>query len=181
MKPYSCVIPLFLMCTSSSSFAADLTLIPALASAINDRLKLMKNVAAYKAENHLPVEDLKRERDVQIKAAEVAFNTGLDPLSVNTFIQTQMDAGKAIQYRYRASFLFDKKYNLTSESINNTRNKILKIDKIILDLISRHLASDQQFKESQTLELSVLIKSPYLLENEKVAIIESITLIKRKS
>lgn len=181
MKLCSFILSSILMCTSSFSAASNVTLIPALASAINERLKLMKNVAEYKAEKHLPVEDLKREKIVLAKAAGAAFNAGLDPLSVNKFIQNQMNAGKAIQYRYRASFLFNKNYIFTLKPMNVIRNEILKIDSIILDLISRQLVYEEGFKESQKHELFLLIKSPYLLENEKKALIDSISIIKRRS
>src|SRR5471030_1193192 len=79
--------------------------LPSLSSAMNQRLLVMKDVAGYKAEHHLPVEDLVREQKVMSLAREEATAAGLEPQSVVPFIQAQMDVAKAIQYRYLADWL----------------------------------------------------------------------------
>lgn len=92
--------------------ACCLTSFPALADGgaaigelVNQRLSLMKDVAGYKAQQHLPIEDLAQEAKVLANAQAEAGRLGLEPTSVRPFITAQMDAAKAIQYRYRADWL----------------------------------------------------------------------------
>lgn len=92
--------------------ACCLTSFPALADGgaaigelVNQRLSLMKDVAGYKAQQHLPIEDLAQEAKVLANAQAEAGRLGLEPASVRPFITAQMDAAKAIQYRYRADWL----------------------------------------------------------------------------
>lgn len=92
--------------------ACCLTSFPALADGaaaigelVNQRLSLMKDVAGYKAQQHLPIEDLAQEAKVLASAQAEAGRLGLEPASVRPFIAAQMDAAKAIQYRYRADWL----------------------------------------------------------------------------
>lgn len=75
------------------------------ASLINQRLSHMKDVAGYKAQHHLAIEDLPQEAKVLANSVAEAEKLGLDGESVKPFIQAQMDAAKAIQYRYRADWL----------------------------------------------------------------------------
>lgn len=77
----------------------------ALGELVNQRLAYMKDVAGYKAQQHLPIEDLAQEARVLASTQAEAERLGLDPLSVRPFILAQMDAAKAIQYRYRADWL----------------------------------------------------------------------------
>ncbi len=75
------------------------------ASLINQRLSYMKDVAGSKEKNHLAIEDLFQEEKVLSKAELEAEKLGLDGKSVKFFMQAQIDAAKAIQYRYRADWL----------------------------------------------------------------------------
>ncbi|HIH5645595.1 TPA: gamma subclass chorismate mutase AroQ, partial [Serratia marcescens] len=83
--------------------ACCLTSFPALADGaaalgelVNQRLSLMKDVAGYKAQQHLPIEDLAQEAKVLASAQAEAGRLGLEPASVRPFIAAQMDAAKAI-------------------------------------------------------------------------------------
>ena len=83
--------------------ACCLTSFPALADGgaaigelVNQRLSLMKDVAGYKAQQHLPIEDLAQEAKVLANAQAEAGRLGLEPASVRPFITAQMDAAKAI-------------------------------------------------------------------------------------
>lgn len=64
---------------------------------MNQRLSFMKDVAAYKWINNLPVEDTLRERVVIKSAVESAQKAGLCDKSTSLFFQTQIDIAKEIQ------------------------------------------------------------------------------------
>ena len=68
-----------------------------LARLVDRRLSYMKDVAAYKWANGLPIEDLERERVVLEKSAQGAAAFGLDPASVRPFVRRQMELAKQIQ------------------------------------------------------------------------------------
>jgi len=66
-------------------------------NAVNDRLSHMQAVAAWKADNDRPVEDLEREKVVMEAARRQAAEVGLPADSVTHFFQAQIDAAKDIQ------------------------------------------------------------------------------------
>ena len=76
----------------------------ALFAAINDRLSLMEDVALYKANNNIPVEDLPREQVVLADTQTSAAEAGLNPQSVQQFFAAQIAVAKAIQYRHLADW-----------------------------------------------------------------------------
>ena len=71
---------------------------------VAERLALMKDVALHKERNALAVEDVARERVVLARAQDGAWAAGLDPRSVAAFYRAQIQAAKAIQYRYLAEW-----------------------------------------------------------------------------
>jgi len=88
---------------SSNGAASELHLL--LFKAIDQRLAYMEDVALYKAQNRIPIEDIQREGAVIAVATNLAASRGLDPQSIERFFQAQIDSAKAIQYRYRAELL----------------------------------------------------------------------------
>ncbi len=69
----------------------------ALFERIDARLELMDEVAAYKWQRGLPIEDLDRETVVLDRAAADALRFGLTPDSVRALFAAQIEAAKAIQ------------------------------------------------------------------------------------
>lgn len=65
----------------------------------------MKYVAKYKFEKHLSVEDRTQENKVILNSINKAEILGLDKKSIKPFIISQINAAKAIQYRYKADWL----------------------------------------------------------------------------
>ena len=72
--------------------ACCLTSFPALADGaaaigelVNQRLSLMKDVAGYKAQQHLPIEDLAQEAKVLASAQAEAGRLGLEPTPPRRF------------------------------------------------------------------------------------------------
>ena len=72
---------------------------------IDERLGYMENVALYKAQNQIAIEDIERERIVLADATQQAVLHGINPDSIKRFFVAQINAAKAIQYRYRAELL----------------------------------------------------------------------------
>ena len=65
---------------------------PSLFQAIAERLAYMEDVAVYKAQNKIPVEDVGREKRVLSNAKELAATHGLDPDSMERFFIAQISA-----------------------------------------------------------------------------------------
>jgi cyclohexadienyl dehydratase len=67
---------------------------------VDQRLSHMKDVAAYKWHNQLPIEDPQREKLVIENAARVANEVGLEQQASRTFFLEQIAAAKAIQHSW---------------------------------------------------------------------------------
>ena len=117
------------------------------ASLINQRLSCMKDVAGYKANNHLAIEDLSQEAKVLSSTVLEADKLGLDGESVTFFIQAQMDAAKAIQYRYRADWLSVPEKGWQPEPLGQVRAKISVLSTAILTSVSVKLSTGAQFTD----------------------------------
>ena len=68
-----------------------------LAMLVNERLSYMKDVAAYKWDNDLEIEDLEREKIVLQQSQQSAEAYRLNPLSTYHFFETQISLSKKIQ------------------------------------------------------------------------------------
>ncbi|TNE47262.1 MAG: gamma subclass chorismate mutase AroQ [Bacteroidetes bacterium] len=75
-----------------------------LATLMNKRLSLMKDVAAYKWEHQLPIEDLEREKVVLESSIKQATALGLDSASIYTYFQIQIDLAKKVQQHWFATW-----------------------------------------------------------------------------
>ena len=117
------------------------------ASLINQRLSCMKDVAGYKANNHLAIEDLAQEAKVLSGTVLEAEKLGLDGESVKFFIQAQIDAAKAIQYRYRAGWLSVPEKSWQPEPLGQVREKISVLSTAILTGVSVKLSTGAQFTD----------------------------------
>lgn len=173
------VLFLSLLCIAGSAFARPAPEV-SLASVMNQRMLLMKDVAGYKAAHHLPVEDLVREQKVLAAAQEEAAVAGVDPQSVTPFIQAQMDAAKAIQYRYLADWLSRPEPEWKPANLDDVRKQISQYDNVILKTISQQL-SVGGFNNGQRSQISGLLNAPQLSEADKQRLVDSLALIKRKS
>ena len=100
MRYFAVVVSSILMSGSSLTTSVNAATLPELANALNPPFTVMKDMAGYKAANHLPVEDLPREKNVLLKAQNAARDAMLDPESIDAFVQTQMAVSKNIQYCY---------------------------------------------------------------------------------
>lgn len=109
-----------------------------LAMLIDQRLSYMRDVAAYKWVNGLPIEDLERERVVLDKSAQSAAKFGLDPVSVRPFVQSQMDLAKQIQtYWFRQWTRENSPPREFRDLKNEIRPELLRLGDEILQAIAR--------------------------------------------
>ncbi len=110
-----------------------------LAEKINQRLGYMKDVAGDKAQRHLPVEDLAQEEKVLVSTQAEAKRLGLDAASVKPLVVAQMDAAKAIQYRYRAQWLAEPENDWQPRPLNVVRPRIARLSSEILQQLAQRL------------------------------------------
>ncbi|QKN79800.1 chorismate mutase [Scandinavium goeteborgense] len=131
----------------SSTAVATLTQNDKVASLINQRLSYMKDVSGYKANNHLAIEDIHQEIRVLSSSVLKAEKLRLDGESVKPFLQAQMDAAKAIQYRYRADWLSVQEGGWQPASLEQVRSKISLLNTKILTDISTQLSKGELFTD----------------------------------
>ncbi|SPL68841.1 chorismate mutase [Acinetobacter stercoris] len=106
---------------------------------INARLGLMKDVAGSKAIHYQAIEDLAQEDKVLQATLNQAAQKGIDSSSIQPFIIAQMDAAKAIQYRYRADWLAEPETNWQPKDLNSVRSEISQLSSDIVDSIANEL------------------------------------------
>ncbi|WP_034949195.1 chorismate mutase [Erwinia oleae] len=148
-----------------------------IAQLINQRLGWMKDVAGYKAKNHQPVEDLTQEDKVLTSTVKKAEELGLDAESVRPFIQAQMDAAKAIQYRYRADWLFTPEKNWKPQDLETVRKEISRLSDDILDKTAETL---KQGDTSDDCSFMHTVQQHNLHKADKDAICQSLRKVKLK-
>ncbi|UKJ19875.1 gamma subclass chorismate mutase AroQ [Enterobacter mori] len=168
------------MCGSSLAASVNAGTLPELAEALNTRFEVMKDVAGYKAANHLPVEDLPREKNVLLKAQDAARDVMLDQQSIDAFVQTQMAVSKNIQYRYLDRWRLQPEKAWQPRPLAEVRAEILKLDNTILNLISRQTMTGGGFGEEQDRTLSRLLNDKQISSLEKAQLIDALGKIKRR-
>ena len=101
------LITIFLCLTvrADAAHGAESDAFVPLYSLLNERLGYMEDVARYKTQNQIPVEDREREAIVLEDAYQLAATAGIDAATMEEFFAAQIAAAKAIQYRFRADML----------------------------------------------------------------------------
>lgn len=179
MRYFTVVVSSILMCGSSLAASVNSATLPELAEALNTRFEVMKDVAGYKAANHLPIEDLHREKNVLLKAEDAARDAMLDPQSIDAFVQTQMAVSKNIQYRYLDRWRLQPEKAWQPRPLAEVRAQILELDNTILNLISRQIMTGGGFGDEQERILTQLLNDKQLSVLEKVQLIDALRKIKR--
>lgn len=128
------------LCLAPQTASLGAELAP-LAEKINHRLSYMKDVAGFKAQNHLPVEDVAQEAKVLDSGKAEARKLGLDPATVGPFIAAQMNAAKAIQYRYQADWLAQSEKGWQPRPLDKVRQDIARLSDEILQQLVQDLRS----------------------------------------
>lgn len=155
---------LFVCCLASfSAMAGDGA---QLGELVNQRLAYMKDVAGYKAQQHLPIEDLAQEAKVLASTEAEAGRLGLVPRSVRPFIVAQMDAAKAIQYRYRADWLATPESGWQPRPLDSVRPQIAELSNRILQRLAQQLKAGPLTEQARGAFVSA-IRQPNLSDADK--------------
>lgn len=162
------------MCISSlaQAYQYDQT-----ARLVNERLSYMKDVAGYKAEQHLPIEDLTQEKKVLDQSLSEAESLGLNSETVKPFIVTQMNVAKAIQYRYRADWLSSPESNWKPQDLAEVRLKISSLNTELLKNIADELKKNNN-KAPHGCSYMWPVQHPQLKEGDKKALCMTLNKIK---
>ncbi len=168
-----------LLCLTLSTLTVADTMSNGIFQLINQRLNYMQDVALFKAKNHSPVEDLVREKQVLEKALVDAQQAGLQPDSIAGFFQAQMDAAKAIQYRYMADWLSTHPENSEYRDLaSEVRPKILALGDEIVVRISEYLKDGGSFDNKLQKDFVRTVNTKHLSENDKKKMFESLQMIR---
>ncbi|EQB99994.1 chorismate mutase [Photorhabdus temperata] len=167
----SAMFPMITLATETKTTVAQL---------INQRLSYMKDVAGYKAENHLPVEVMAQEDKVLAKSISEAESFGLSGESVRPFIIIQMDAAKAIQYRYRADWLSIPENGWQPKPLDDVRIKISGLSTEILQQIAILLKDGEKIDASDKEMFMANIQQHNLKDSDKQQIFAALEKVKLK-
>ncbi|ECJ5871657.1 chorismate mutase [Salmonella enterica subsp. salamae] len=167
-----------LMCSTTFADSVTSVSLGAFSTALNERMSLMKDVAAYKMKHHLPIEDFTREQNVFAEAEEEAKNNGLDPYSITSFIRSLMDASKAIQYRYFAQWRTGSKPSFPIQTLSVTRQRIRQLDNQLLIIISQRLMVGA-FSHEDMVWLRAQFNAPNLNESDISDVLAALSLVRR--
>ena len=147
---------------------------------INERLAYMEGVSLYKREAGKSVEDIAREKLVLEKSSIKASELGLNPDSTIDFFQIQVNAAKAVQYRYQADWLFNPPLaQQHPDLVSVVRPNLIRIGDELIESISKYLKKGQHFNDDQKGEFFSAIRVHNLSDPEKERIykaLQSITL-----
>ncbi|QSH41326.1 gamma subclass chorismate mutase AroQ [Lentisphaerota bacterium ZTH] len=181
MKKIICFFLIIAALTSFTAFAAKSA--PESAEAnfrnlcvlINQRLSCMKDVAAYKHKNNIPIEDLARERIVLLNSTCDAAKFGLSPEAAKEFFQLQINLAKKIQKNWIAKWSTEdmpEKFNC-KDLKTEIRPELIKIGRqIILQLKSlKHSSLPLQVKQQIVIEK---INVKYISKSDKLLLLKAI-------
>ncbi|HJO94929.1 MAG TPA: gamma subclass chorismate mutase AroQ [Victivallales bacterium] len=147
---------------------------------LNNRLKLMKEVAAYKYINKLPIEDRNREKIVLNASIKKAIKEGLQPASVKSFFSTQIELSKYIQNQWFLKWDttgFPKEYipmNLKHE----IRPKLIIIGDEIVKSIKQIKDEKIEYAE-QKIIINKIINTKFITATQKEKLLQAIITIKK--
>ncbi|MDC1287598.1 chorismate mutase [Gammaproteobacteria bacterium] len=146
--------------------------------AINDRLGYMEDVALFKAQNHLAIENIEREKVVIDKAKISAHEKGLDPDSVEEFFKAQISVAKAIQFRYRADLLSQPSFREPKDLKREIRPQLLSLGDQIIQQMARYIEAYGSFKPTGFADFDAAINVAYVTTPDKQLLFEALQKVK---
>ncbi len=115
---------------------------------MHSRLSYMRDVALYKLDTQQPLLDKTREKVVLEKALIRAKEEGLSANHIESFVAAQMNAAKAIQYRYMAEWMSTPPKTLPEKDLKTViRPAILNLGTQITRKVALFLKSGKQFSD----------------------------------
>jgi len=163
-------------CLCTPAFAAMET--PAgIFTLIEQRMQLMKDVAGYKALQHLPIEDEKQEEKVLENIRRQSIALGLEPAGTRRLYIALINASKAIQYRYRAEWLATPETDWSPRSLNaEVRPRLATLDDELLSAIKNYLNRGGTLTtQQQQRGLLQQIQVRFLSETDKLRIYQALS------
>ncbi|WP_410210075.1 chorismate mutase [Aquirhabdus sp.] len=164
-----------LLLTAVGSHAANITDLTAL---MNQRLSYMKDVAGYKAVNHLAIEDAAQEQKVLDAAAVQAQAEGIDPESIKPFITAQISAAKAIEYRYLAEWQAQPETSWQPRPLDVVRADVAALSTKIITQIHVLLAAGMSIDHLQRHDFIQSLKQPNLSRADEEQLFQALKQVK---
>jgi len=166
---------------STAAHSAESELLLSLFQSIDERLEYMDDVALFKAQNGIPIEDIEREKIVISDAKDLAASHGLDPDSIERFFIVQINAAKAIQYRYRAELLTRETPKLLIDLQSDIRPALDRLGSDIVTLFATLLQSRFSIDEESRERFMATLLSPLLADVEREALFDAMLEVRLKS
>lgn len=141
---------------------------------INERLSYMEDVALFKAQRHLPIEDMERENLVVNEAIISAQNSGLSLTHMESFIRAQISVAKAVQYRHRADFLSNTTQRKPRDLQKVVRPLLLHLNDKLIEQLVVYLKSYGSFNVDQYNEFEKAINVKHVTISDKQLIFRAL-------
>lgn len=143
---------------------------------INERLSYMKEVALYKANNKLPIENLPREQLVVRKAQSKAGQAGLDESSITAFFRSQITVAKAIQGRYQHDWAVDGSLSTrrAKDLQTQVRPALLRLGEEIITAIRADLTRGGPYRDEDYALFQAQLTETKLLADDKAALFQAL-------
>lgn len=147
-------------------------------SLINKRLSHMEDVALYKHERNIKIEDLDREQIVINSALEMATEKGLDSTSIEVFFRTQIEIAKSIQYKYFADWARKPTNIIAPDLQTDIRPSLTQLGNSIIIEIGDLLRDNKEIKPEQRSLFRASLTIAKVDLKDKDALFDSLLLIK---
>lgn len=164
---------LSLLFLSNTAQGADSELPLSLFQAIDARLGYMNDVALFKVQNKIPIEDVEREEIVLSDAKTLAATHGLDPDSMERFFIAQINAAKAIQYRHRAELLTRERSRQAVDLQSEIRPALDRLGSDIVNLFATLLQDQFSLEEESRESFNGALQNGLLTDAERQALFDA--------
>lgn len=134
---------------------------------INERLSYMEDVALFKAQKSLPIENIEREKVVLDQAKISAHIKGLDPAHIEDFFNAQIAVAKAIQFRYRADLLSQPSVVKPKDLQKEVRPALLDLGDQIIKQIMAYIKTHGSIDSTLFSEFDSSINIKYVTTSDK--------------
>ncbi len=148
-------------------------------STINERLSYMEDVALFKKQQHIPIEDVEREKLVIDRAKKAAHNKGLDPNHIEDFFKAQIAVAKAIQFRYRADLLSLPSFEKPKDLQGEVRPALLNLGDQTIKQMMQYIKTYGSFKPALFSEFDAAINIKYVTTSDKQLLFGTLLKVKQ--
>ena len=194
LKKITSVYLLVFLCLSvariqAASSQANAPEFERLLTVVEQRLNLMKDVAAYKYANNIAIENKQREQVVLASAIASARQHQLDPASVEPFFRLQIEIAKAVQLSWIKSWQAEGQLasndNSIADLMADIRPKLLSLgDQLVAQIplalpeLLPEIHAANSF-ESHLKSVNRLIRTPHVTQVMKRELLQALLQIRR--